>query len=87
MHKTYTMIQMTPVASSQLHSVGYDPEAEELHIAFKSNPARVYVYPAVDHEAHNALMTAPSIGSHFSKHIKGRTFRNVTHPDIPPADK
>lgn len=64
---------MTPVTSSQLHSVGYDPAAGELHVAFKSNPTKVYVYSATPEE-HAAMMAATSIGSWFSKNIKGRAF-------------
>lgn len=67
------MTTMTPVTSSQLHSVGYDPAAGELHVAFKSNPSKIYVYNATPEE-HAHLMAAPSIGSHFYKYIKGRKF-------------
>jgi hypothetical protein len=69
----YHMTTMIPVASSQLESVGYDPVAGELHVAFKSNPAKVYVYKAQQYE-YDQLLAAPSIGSHFSKYIKGRKF-------------
>lgn len=67
------MTTLTPVKATQLHAVGYDPTAQELHVAFKSNPAKIYVYSATPDE-HAALMAASSIGSHFSKNIKGRSF-------------
>ena len=63
-------IEMTPVESSMLHSVGYDAEKHELHAKFDENGA-TYVYHAVPPEAHAALMAAESKGRHFAARIKG----------------
>lgn len=67
------MTQLTPVQSSQLHAVGYDAEAQELHVAFKSNPAKVYTYKA-SAEEHADLLAAESIGKHFNANFKKRPF-------------
>jgi hypothetical protein len=56
-----------PVESSNIKSVGYDPEAKLLEIQF-ANGGR-YQYADVSPEQHQALVTAPSVGSHFAKHI------------------
>jgi len=67
------MTTLTPVKSSQLHAIGYDPAAGEMHVAFKSNPVKMYVYKVTASE-YEQLLGAASIGSHFSQHIKGRSF-------------
>ncbi len=64
------MVEMVPVASSNVKAVGYDPEERELHVHFHSGGR--YVYEGVSHEAHRALLAAPSVGSHLHQHIKGR---------------
>ena len=61
-------MQMTPVKSSNISAIGYDPATKELHVKFKSG--ETYAYGNVDEKAHAALMAAPSIGGHLSKTIK-----------------
>lgn len=61
-------MDMIPVASSNIDSVGYDDDTRELRIRF--NDGSVYSYQGVDHADHAALMNATSIGSYFHKHIK-----------------
>lgn len=63
-------IELTPVESSSLHSVGYDSAANELHVRFKAD-GPLYVYEQVPPEAHAALMAADSKGKHFAAKIKG----------------
>lgn len=74
------------VDSSNLHSVGYDPEARKLQITFKAKgsnskampaiPQRTYEYADVPPEVHEDLMAADSHGNHFFQkirdHYKGR---------------
>lgn len=59
-----------PVTSSNLVSVGYDPETQTLEIEFKEG--RVYQYYKVPVEIYQGLMAAGSKGSYFYSHIRGR---------------
>lgn len=59
----------TPVKSSNIISIGHNPESKRLHIEFANG---VYEYDGVSAEQHRALMEAPSHGKHFHQFIKGR---------------
>lgn len=63
-------VDMVPVASSNLASAGYDEEASELYVSFRSGST--YVYSGVGREVLNELLASPSPGSFFARHIKGR---------------
>ena len=63
-------IEMQPVRSSNIASIGYDPEAQALHVLFSSGGK--YEYSGVSPEEHAALLDAKSVGSHLHTHIKGR---------------
>ena len=63
-------MNMHPVTSSQLHSIGYDPETKTLAIKFKTGG--VYHYADVPESEHKAMMAAPSHGKHFYANIKGK---------------
>ncbi len=56
--------------SSQIKSVGHDPATHTLEVEFHNGG--VYHYHGVDEEAHQAMMGAESIGSHFHKNIKNK---------------
>lgn len=62
------MTQRTPVESSSIASIGHDPATNELHVEFKSGA--VHVYSDVSPEKHRDLLTAPSIGQHFHRHVR-----------------
>ena len=63
------MIHHTPVTgSSNVTSIGYDPETKTLEVAFKSG---TYRYENVSPEKYQALMAAPSKGKHIHTSIKG----------------
>lgn len=62
---------MQPVDSSNIHSVGYDPETRHLHVKFKSGGA-VYRYEGVAPEAHAQFVAADSKGKHFKANILGK---------------
>jgi hypothetical protein len=72
-------MDMTPVESSQIHSVGYDQATQTLAVRFhgKKKPdgsredGQLYHYDGVPPEKHGELMAAKSKGSHFAVHIKG----------------
>lgn len=59
-----------PVQSSDLKSVGYNPETLQLEIEFHSGG--VYVYNGVPAHVHAALMNAPSLGRYFAQNIKNQ---------------
>lgn len=71
--------EMTPVDSSNLESVGYDPASRHLTVRFKprprkdgtTDPARTYTHIDVPAEIHRELMTAPSKGRFYSARISG----------------
>ncbi|HEY9005329.1 KTSC domain-containing protein [Ohtaekwangia sp.] len=65
----------TRVKSSGLASIGYDEEHEILEVEFTSG--EVYQYLRVPMEVHEALMSAESHGTYFSKHI--RPFYDFRH--------
>lgn len=57
-----------PVESSSIKSVGYDEDKQELHVRFKTG--KTYAYAGVTPRQHQALLNAPSVGGHFSAHIR-----------------
>ncbi|RQV52070.1 KTSC domain-containing protein [Burkholderia cenocepacia] len=66
-------IEMQPVESSQIHSIGYDAASETLAIRFKNKancPSSLYHYSDVTQANFDAFKGAESIGSHFYKFIK-----------------
>lgn len=71
-------ISLSPVESSQIHSIGHDPETNTLAIQFKSKsgPGSIYHYPNITQAQFEALRSAESVGKHFGAHIKG----NPNHP-------
>ncbi len=65
----------TPVESSQIVSIGHDPETQTMEIEFKDRHGVqrapiVYLYSNVTAEDHAALIGAESIGRHFGAFIK-----------------
>lgn len=67
-------IVMEQVESSQIHSIGHDPQANILAIRFRDRtdlgPTSLYHYSNFTAEDFQAFKSAESIGSHFGKHIK-----------------
>lgn len=70
------VINMIEVESSQIHSIGHDPETNTLAIQFyrgygrDQHPGAVYHYQNVPVAEFEALRDAESIGRHFGKNIK-----------------
>lgn len=62
------MLDHVPVTSSNLASVGYDPEEMVLEVAFKSGS--VYRYSNVPMGVHVGLLSAGSKGKFFHQHIR-----------------
>lgn len=67
-------ILLHPVTgSSNIAAIGHDPTTSTLAVQFHSDgDPRVYHYQGVSTPDHLAMMSAPSVGSHFAAHIKGR---------------
>ncbi len=57
------------VKSSNVVSVGYDPQSQVLEVEFHGGS--VYRYRGVPAEQHEKLMQATSVGGYLSAHIKG----------------
>ena len=62
-------MKMHSVKSSQIKEIGHDPLTNTLAVRF--NTGSLYHYTGVDAAKFNEFHKAPSIGSHFGKHIKG----------------
>ncbi|MFA5381982.1 MAG: KTSC domain-containing protein [Candidatus Micrarchaeia archaeon] len=56
------------VTSSNIHSIGYDPQAQELHIQFTSGS--YYIYRDVSLETYEAFRAAKSVGKYFMQNIR-----------------
>lgn len=70
--KTPTLI---PVVSSNLESVGYDPETRLLAVKFKRGG--VYHYEDVDPEHFDGIQAAESAGKYFGEHLRSRPFTKI----------
>ena len=62
-------MEMIPVASSNIESIGYDKTSKELNVKFTGNDS-TYVYKDVPQEKYDELLAAPSIGKCLNKEIK-----------------
>lgn len=59
-----------PVTSSNIESIGYDDATQTLEVRFHNG--RTYRYSSVPPEEYQALVSAESVGRHFSQRIKGQ---------------
>lgn len=70
------IVALQEVKSSQIHSIGYDPETQTLAIRFyrgwgrEQRPGALYHYANVTPEEFAAFRDAPSLGKHFGQHFK-----------------
>lgn len=66
------------VKSSNIHSIGYDPETKTMQVRFLKGtrltpapvPGETYEYVGVTPQDHEAFVKAQSYGSHFAANIK-----------------
>ena len=67
----------TPVVSSNLASIGYDPDQHVLEVQFLDGG--VYQYFAVPTSLYQGLMSAGSHGRYFDQYIKkaGFSYRKI----------
>lgn len=66
-------MQTIPVQSSNLQAIAYDKDKKYLEVTFL-NGSRKYAYENVPEETVTLMLSAPSKGSFFSKHIRN-TFK------------
>jgi len=59
-----------PITSSAMRSVGYDAQQQILEIEFPDR--NVHWFVKVPEELYLGLLRAPSAGTYFNDHIKGR---------------
>jgi len=64
------MPEMVYVDSSNVEAVGYDDDAQELHVQFLSGG--YYTYHDVPRSVFDDLLYAPSKGSFLNREVKGR---------------
>ena len=69
-------MEMIPVSSSNIQSVGYDSTTETLRVEFLNGS--IYEYKAVPQAVHDELINAPSCGSYFNRNIRN----NYAHERI-----
>ena len=63
----------THVTSSNLRSVGYDPQSSALEVEFLDGS--IYEYSSVPESRYSGLMAASSKGSYFDSYIKKGGYR------------
>lgn len=68
-------MEMKPVTSRAIASIGHDPKSGTLRVKFRNGGT--YDYAGVSSEAHQALMNAPSIGRHHAQHMRRYSVQRV----------
>ena len=61
-------MKLTPIKSSALNGIGYDPETKTLHLEFASGGT--YTYSDVPPEKFAALKAAESAGKFVAQHVR-----------------
>jgi KTSC domain len=61
-------VKLHPLQSSHLDRIGYDADAQMMHVIFKDGSH--YAYHNVPHRTFSQLLKADSPGEHFREHIK-----------------
>lgn len=63
-------VAMTPVQSSNIQAVGYDPATSTIQVQFMSGST--FSYAGVPQETYDGLMASASKGKFFFNEIKGK---------------
>ena len=75
-------IELTPVESSNVDSIGYSRKRYRLYVKFKNNP-NIYRFEGVSKNTHTNFMKSESKGKYFYKHIKGKyTSTKIDQKDL-----
>lgn len=64
------MVERVPVTSSNIKSVGHDPDTNTLAVEFSDGS--VYHYHDVEKDIHEGLVAAKSVGGYLHSTIKGK---------------
>lgn len=72
-------IPLTPVESSNVEAIGYDPESKRARVRYRGGAT--YIYEGVEPELFQVIQTAPSIGKAI-----GSLKRLPTTKETPPAE-
>lgn len=64
----YSSINMIPVDSSNVESIGYDENEQILYVRFLTGA--MYIYKGVSKYEFDGLQSAPSVGSYLHRNIK-----------------
>lgn len=78
-------MEMKPVQSSQIHSIGFDADRGVVRVRFHDRtrkdgtvvPGSSYDFPDCCEEDHGHLVGAESVGGWFGKHWRGRECSKV----------
>lgn len=65
-------MERKPVVSSNIVSVGYDPETQDMEVEFKGGST--YTYHGVAQRAYDDFVGAESVGKHFHANIRSMKF-------------
>ncbi|MFD2098570.1 KTSC domain-containing protein [Flagellimonas iocasae] len=60
--------EMTPVVSSNVESIGYDEQSQQVYVRFLNGG--VYIYKGVPEQEYQNLLLAPSVGSYLHRNFK-----------------
>lgn len=60
--------EMIPVSSSNIESIGYDEQNEQVYVRFLNGS--LYVYKGVPSHEFENLLNAPSLGSYLHRNYK-----------------
>lgn len=63
-------IALTPITSSNLAAIGYNPHKRILAVEFKSGA--IFHFAGISETVYQQLLEAPSRGSYFHKEIRGK---------------
>ncbi len=63
-------MKRAPVTSTNILSIGYDPESMTLEVEFKDGA--VYQYFDVPEHVYDRFLNAPSHGAYLAREIKGK---------------
>ena len=86
-------MQLTPINSSNIHSVGYDLDTRTMRVRFRDRtdrhgavkPGGIYEHQDVPQEAFDAFMAAESKGAHYAQHIRRTGERGFEHRKVEDA--
>lgn len=62
-------MDMQNVESSNVESVGYDPDTQEMHVRYRNG--QLYKYEGVPEEVHQTVIGSDSIGTELHRSVKG----------------